>query len=29
MILLLERNKKNVLDFYDLMFNRCQPREAI
>jgi predicted SnoaL-like aldol condensation-catalyzing enzyme len=22
-------NKANVLAFYDLMFNRCQPREAI
>ena len=21
----LERNKKNVMDFYDLMFNACQP----
>jgi predicted SnoaL-like aldol condensation-catalyzing enzyme len=25
----LERNKQNVVDFYDLMFNKCQPREAI
>ena len=25
----LERNKANVTAFYDLMFNRCQPREAI
>jgi predicted SnoaL-like aldol condensation-catalyzing enzyme len=25
----LERNKKNVLSFYDLMFNACQPAEAI
>lgn len=25
----LERNKKNVVDFYDLMFNRCEPAEAI
>ncbi len=25
----LERNKENVLAFYDLMFNRCRPREAI
>jgi predicted SnoaL-like aldol condensation-catalyzing enzyme len=25
----LERNKQNVLAFYDLMFNRCRPREAI
>jgi predicted SnoaL-like aldol condensation-catalyzing enzyme len=25
----LERNKQNVVAFYDLMFNRCQPREAI
>lgn len=26
---LLERNKRNVVAFYDLMFNRCSPREAI
>jgi len=26
---LLERNKKTVQAFYDLMFNRCKPREAI
>ena len=25
----LERNKKNVIAFYDLMFNECQPAEAI
>jgi predicted SnoaL-like aldol condensation-catalyzing enzyme len=25
----LERNKRTVLSFYDLMFNRCQPAEAI
>jgi predicted SnoaL-like aldol condensation-catalyzing enzyme len=25
----LERNKKNVVAFYDLMFNRCRPREAM
>jgi predicted SnoaL-like aldol condensation-catalyzing enzyme len=25
----LERNKANVVDFYDLMFNQCRPREAI
>ena len=25
----LERNKKIVLDFYDLMFNQCKPAEAI
>ena len=25
----LERNKKMVLDFYDLMFNQCKPEEAI
>jgi predicted SnoaL-like aldol condensation-catalyzing enzyme len=25
----LERNKANVMAFYDLMFNRCQPAEAI
>ena len=24
-----ERNKKNVVAFYDLMFNQCQPAEAI
>ena len=24
-----EENRKNALAFYDLMFNRCQPREAI
>ena len=23
------RNKANVIVFYDLMFNKCQPREAI
>jgi predicted SnoaL-like aldol condensation-catalyzing enzyme len=26
---LLERNKRNVTAFYDLMFNRCRPREAV
>jgi len=25
----LERNKQTAMDFYDLMFNQCQPREAI
>ncbi|WP_375408052.1 nuclear transport factor 2 family protein [uncultured Methylobacterium sp.] len=25
----LERNKANVTAFYELMFNACQPREAI
>ena len=25
----LERNKQNVLAFYDLMFNACKPAEAI
>lgn len=25
----LERNKANAVAFYDMMFNRCQPREAI
>lgn len=25
----LERNKRNVAAFYDLMFNRCRPAEAI
>ena len=25
----LERNKENVLAFYDLMFNQCKPREAV
>lgn len=25
----LERNKRTVLDFYDLMFNQCSPAEAI
>ena len=25
----LERNKRNVMAFYDLMFNQCKPREAI
>ncbi|HEX9160230.1 MAG TPA: nuclear transport factor 2 family protein [Thermoanaerobaculia bacterium] len=24
----LERNKRNVVAFYDLMFNQCKPREA-
>ena len=25
----LERNKRMVLAFYDLMFNQCRPRDAI
>jgi predicted SnoaL-like aldol condensation-catalyzing enzyme len=25
----LEQNKRNVVAFYDLMFNQCQPREAM
>lgn len=25
----LERNKRNVTNFYDLMFNQCKPAEAI
>ena len=25
----LERNKRNVQAFYDLMFNQCRPRDAI
>ena len=25
----LERNKRNVMAFYDLMLNQCRPREAI
>ena len=25
----LERNRENVKAFYDLMFNECQPREAL
>lgn len=25
----LERNKANVIAFYDLMFNECKPREAM
>jgi len=25
----LERNKRNVVAFYDLMFNRCRPAEAV
>ena len=25
----LERNKKTVMEFYDLMFNQCRPSEAI
>jgi predicted SnoaL-like aldol condensation-catalyzing enzyme len=25
----IEKNKENVQSFYDLMFNQCQPREAI
>ena len=25
----LDRNKRTVKDFYDLMFNQCKPRDAI
>lgn len=25
----LERNKRNVTEFYDLMFNQCKPGEAV
>ena len=25
----VERNKQHVIEFYDLMFNQCQPAEAI
>jgi predicted SnoaL-like aldol condensation-catalyzing enzyme len=25
----LERNRKNALAFYDLLFNQCQPRRAV
>jgi predicted SnoaL-like aldol condensation-catalyzing enzyme len=25
----LEQNKKNVMAFYDLMFNQCKPRKAV
>jgi predicted SnoaL-like aldol condensation-catalyzing enzyme len=25
----LEKNKKNAMGFYDLMFNKCEPRAAI
>ena len=25
----LEKNKENVIAFYDLMFNQCQPAEAV
>jgi predicted SnoaL-like aldol condensation-catalyzing enzyme len=25
----LEQNKRTAMDFYDLMFNQCRPREAI
>ncbi len=25
----LERNKKNVTEFYDLAFNKCNPKEAV
>ena len=25
----LERNKRNILAFYDLMFNQCKPAEAM
>ena len=26
---MLERNERNVVDFYDMIFNQCQPAEAI
>lgn len=29
MITATERNKQNAMAFYDLMFNQCQPAEAI
>ncbi|GBE57368.1 hypothetical protein BMS3Abin01_00280 [bacterium BMS3Abin01] len=25
----LERNKRNAMDFYDMMFNRCEPAKAV
>jgi predicted SnoaL-like aldol condensation-catalyzing enzyme len=25
----IERNKRNAMAFYDLMFNQCRPREAV
>jgi predicted SnoaL-like aldol condensation-catalyzing enzyme len=25
----LDKNKRTVMDFYDLMFNRCRPAEAV
>lgn len=25
----LEKNKKSVIEFYELMFNQCQPAEAM
>lgn len=25
----LERNKRHAVEFYDLMFNQCRPREAV
>lgn len=29
MTLELDRNKQNVMSFYDLMFNQCRPAEAV
>ena len=26
---MVERNKQTAVDFYDLMFNQCKPKEAI
>jgi predicted SnoaL-like aldol condensation-catalyzing enzyme len=25
----IDRNKKNVIEFYDLAFNKCNPKEAV